>query len=79
MIDEPPANACRALIELLSEQLHLVRIAGHRVDRAFERATRVLTIAVLAGLALAVTLLFGTSDRSGPARPQGIEQSRRCS
>jgi hypothetical protein len=57
------SQAAIFLISFLAGQRKLLREASGEVDEAFERATRVLGIAVASGLFLSLAVLFGTSGK----------------
>jgi hypothetical protein len=63
MLAETPSQAAESVIAMLAEQRLLIRIAGKEVDEAFERAIRMLGIALLFGLLLATIVVLATSEK----------------
>ena len=63
VLSRTPTQAASFLIAFLGGQRKLLREASGEVDKAFERATRVLGIAVASGLFLSLIVLFGTAGK----------------
>jgi len=63
MLGQGAAESTRVLLPLLVHQLEVVQAATEKVDNGLRLSARLLGIAVVAGLVLAVLILFGSTTQ----------------